>query len=93
MIKFDPYSFSGAPLGGWGRATRSRLATLPLRLVLGGESDDEEYGLFNSYGDVVTASENDEEEKKYGEDAVYEDGNCAGVFFLLSLHIRRLGSD
>jgi len=75
MIKFDPYSFSGAPLGGWGRATRSRLATLPLRLVLGGESDDEEYGLFNSYGDVVTASENDEEEKKYGEDAVYEDGD------------------
>jgi hypothetical protein len=33
MMKFDPFSFSGAPLGGWGRATRSRLATLPLRLV------------------------------------------------------------
>eukprot|EP00571_Detonula_confervacea_P000165 CAMPEP_0172327932 /NCGR_PEP_ID=MMETSP1058-20130122/60086_1 /TAXON_ID=83371 /ORGANISM="Detonula confervacea, Strain CCMP 353" /LENGTH=1275 /DNA_ID=CAMNT_0013045021 /DNA_START=549 /DNA_END=4376 /DNA_ORIENTATION=- len=33
MLKFDPYSFSGAPLGGWGRATRSRLATLPIRLV------------------------------------------------------------
>jgi hypothetical protein len=33
LAKFDPYSLSGAPLGGWGRATRSRLATLPMRLV------------------------------------------------------------
>lgn len=33
LTKFDPYSFSGAPLGGWGRATRSRLASLPVRLV------------------------------------------------------------
>jgi hypothetical protein len=33
LTKFDPYSFSGAPLGGWGRATRSRLASLPIRLV------------------------------------------------------------
>ena len=33
LAKFDPYSFSGAPLGGWGRATRSRLASLPIRLV------------------------------------------------------------
>ena len=33
LLKFDPYSFSGAPLGGWGRATRSRLASLPIRLV------------------------------------------------------------
>ena len=37
MMKFDPFSFSGAPLGGWGRATRSRLATLPLRLVVGND--------------------------------------------------------
>mmetsp|Transcript_946 Transcript_946/g.2260 ORF Transcript_946/g.2260 Transcript_946/m.2260 type:complete len:1135 (-) Transcript_946:63-3467(-) len=33
LLRFDPHSFSGAPLGGWGRATRSRLASLPLRLV------------------------------------------------------------
>ena len=33
MLRWDPYSFSGAPMGGWGRATRSRLATLPIRLV------------------------------------------------------------
>ncbi|KAL7552026.1 hypothetical protein ACHAWF_017124, partial [Thalassiosira exigua] len=33
LLRFDPYSFSGAPLGGWGRATRSRLAALPIRLV------------------------------------------------------------
>ena len=33
MLRWDPYSFSGAPIGGWGRATRSRLATLPIRLV------------------------------------------------------------
>jgi len=33
LTKFDPYSFSGAPLGGWGRATRSRLASLPIRFV------------------------------------------------------------
>ena len=36
-MKFDPFRFSGAPLGGWGRATRSRLATLPLRLVVGND--------------------------------------------------------
>lgn len=33
MLKFDPYSFTGAPLGGWGRDTRNRLASLPIRLV------------------------------------------------------------
>jgi hypothetical protein len=33
LTKFDPYSFSGAPMGGWGRASRSRLASLPIRLV------------------------------------------------------------
>lgn len=51
MLRWDPYSFSGAPIGGWGRATRSRLATLPIRLVtdFGGmdlmyASDDEADG-------------------------------------------------
>ena len=39
FIRFDPYSFSGAPLGGWGRATRSRLASLPIRLVVGSGGD------------------------------------------------------
>ncbi|KAL3809898.1 hypothetical protein ACHAXA_008550 [Cyclostephanos tholiformis] len=43
-IRFDPYSFSGAPLGGWGRATRSRLATLPIRLVVESGSVEGGYG-------------------------------------------------
>lgn len=37
FLRFDPYSFSGAPLGGWGRDTRNRLASLPIRLVHGFE--------------------------------------------------------
>lgn len=32
-LKFDPDTLFGAPLGGWSRASRSRLAALPLRLV------------------------------------------------------------
>ncbi|KAL3793747.1 hypothetical protein HJC23_013309 [Cyclotella cryptica] len=37
FLRFDPFSFSGAPLGGWGRDTRNRIASLPLRLVNGFE--------------------------------------------------------
>lgn len=37
FLRFDPFSFSGAPLGGWGRDTRNRIASLPLRLVHGFE--------------------------------------------------------
>jgi hypothetical protein len=33
MVKFDPQTFYGAPLGGYSRATRSRLASLPIRFV------------------------------------------------------------
>lgn len=36
---FDPRSMFGAPYGGYGRATRSRLAALPLRLVGGAGFD------------------------------------------------------
>lgn len=33
LVKFDPQTFYGAPLGGYSRATRSRLASLPMRFV------------------------------------------------------------
>lgn len=70
VTKFDPYSFSGAPLGGWGRATRSRLASLPIRLVsdygggfeLGRPSTEEFFGrgceLFGSMVIVVDNGSN-----------------------------------
>ena len=35
---FDPRSMFGAPLGGYARSSRSRIAALPLRLVGGGRS-------------------------------------------------------
>ena len=38
-IIFDPTSLYGAPLGGYARASRHRLAQLPLRLVGGAEFD------------------------------------------------------
>ena len=69
LLKFDPYSLSGAPLGGWGRATRSRLASLPLRLVsdFGGGVDlwynnDEQDG-HHEPGSGESSSEGWEEEE------------------------------
>lgn len=50
VFKFDPYSLSGAPLGGWGRATRSRLATLPIRLV-----SDLDGGMDLTYGGGIAS--------------------------------------
>ena len=50
LLKFDPYSLSGAPIGGWGRATRRRLASLPLRLV----SDLDNSGMNLWYSDSDT---------------------------------------
>jgi hypothetical protein len=58
FLRFDPYSFSGAPLGGWGRDTRNRLASLPLRLVHGFEGNWNEVAKRTSAADVgATASE------------------------------------
>ncbi len=50
--KFDPKSIYGTPYGGYGRATKSRLASLPLRLVAGSFGDD--------YSDSVLDSDPDQ---------------------------------
>mmetsp|Transcript_1421 Transcript_1421/g.2734 ORF Transcript_1421/g.2734 Transcript_1421/m.2734 type:complete len:1222 (-) Transcript_1421:137-3802(-) len=81
LLKFDPYSLSGAPLGGWGRATRSRLAGLPIRLVSDFEGGvDLWYG--NGDGDsegesVVEGSESLEEERE--EQANGNDGSTSSI--------------
>lgn len=48
-LRFDPYSFSGAPLGGWGRDTRNRLASLPIRLV---------HGFDGNWNEIKSGAEN-----------------------------------
>ena len=65
QLKFDPYSLSGAPLGGWGRATRSRLASLPIRLVSDFDGGfDLLYG--SSGGDGEDAEDGGAEEESQG---------------------------
>lgn len=80
LLRFDPHSFSGAPLGGWGRATRSRLASLPIRLVsdFGGgmellyhDEDDSDDGLVE--GSEEDQSMKAEEELELINDIVTDD--------------------
>lgn len=59
-FKFDPNSLFGAPLGGYARATRSRLAALPLRFV--GDSifwQKDKQGVDRDDGDDVVVKQKD----------------------------------
>ncbi|KAL7542157.1 hypothetical protein ACHAXR_011564 [Thalassiosira sp. AJA248-18] len=87
LLKFDPYSFSGAPLGGWGRATRSRLATLPVRLVsqdfeggvgmdlLYGSGVGEDEGDGDDEEEVMDEEGKKQDDKEEGSQVVSQDGN------------------
>uniref|UniRef100_A0A7S4RH86 Protein OS9-like domain-containing protein n=1 Tax=Ditylum brightwellii TaxID=49249 RepID=A0A7S4RH86_9STRA len=60
---FDPQHIFGAPLGGYSRATRSRLANLPIRLV-GGASFDLDMSHLKLSADTKKKEEQNEEEKE-----------------------------
>jgi len=54
--KFDPKSIYGTPLGGYGRATRSRIASLPIRLVGASNFDARDRGGIDIDIDIDTTA-------------------------------------
>jgi len=79
LLKFDPYSLSGAPIGGWGRATRSRLASLPIRLVSDFENGDGFNLWYSSDNEDVKEEEDTEDEEEKQETASEDKGEESKV--------------